>query len=275
MTAIAGIATTEFPWHGHEQSKPSKDFAQELVKQHGPSHDEAKAFAGDEKTGAPGETASGNPKSDVPAELPQVATVDQAHCTSVDMLSAAGQLGDATTQPVGVTEALLGARVFGWHALAQSYLSELAAFDASPGEGELPTEAKASLIQLESQAASVADEEPSSVAETGAMTEAPEVPHVAGPTPGIESERDPVSGMEANEPCLAAMTSVGYWAERSLRFTRQPDGLGVAWLRDYRLDAAMGSQVVRLVLQEAKARGVALDRIMLNGREAWSSRSQV
>jgi len=275
MTAIAGIATTESTWHGREQSKPSKDFAQELVKQHGSSHDDAKTSVGNETAGIQEEVVAGNPKPGVPVGPPQMATVDQARCPPMDLLSAVAQPNHATTQPVGVTEALLGARVFGWHALAQSYLSELAAFDASSSEGALPTEAKSSLIQLGSEVAGVAGEEPGGLSETWATTEAPEVPGIPGPTPGIESACDPVVDVEANESCLATMASADYWAERSLRFTRQPDGQGVAWLRDYRLDAAMGNQVVRVVLQEAKARGVTLDRIMLNGREAWSSRSRI
>jgi len=195
---------------------------------------------------------------------------EQVHATPVDGLpDVVRPLDRATAQPVGVTEALLGARVFGWHALAQSYLSELAAFDAAPDGGKLPTEASASLAQVESRAPEVASGSATGAVETPTVAGTPAALPAAGPVSEIEGASDLV---EAGAPSLAALASVDYWSERSLRFVRQPDGQDVAWLRDYRLDVAKAGLVVRLVLQEARAKGIALERIMLNGREAWSSR---
>ncbi|RDD81430.1 hypothetical protein DVJ77_12005 [Dyella tabacisoli] len=65
------------------------------------------------------------------------------------------------------------------------------------------------------------------------------------------------------------------WAERSLRFIRQREGGLVAWLRDYRAEGDEVSQMVNALRQEAKAQGLVLQKIMLNGREAWTSRNNL
>lgn len=273
MTAIVGIAAKELPRHEHGQPKPSKDFSQELSKQHVPSHDDVKAPIGDEKAELHEATVSESSKPDVSLELFHVEMLDQVRAVPVDQLSEAMQpLDRATAQPVGVTEALLGARVFGWHALAQSYLSELAAFDVVPAGDMPPAEAPVSLMPMGSRAPVGTIEEAPAAIEAPATAQASAASPDAEQAPEAGSAGDPV---DASAPSMAVMASADCWAERSLRFTRQSDGQGVAWLRDYRLDPDKAGQVVRLVLQEARTKGFTLDRIMLNGREAWSSRGQV
>lgn len=272
MTTITGITATELPRQGQKQPDLSRDFAHELAKRHAPSHDEAKASSDDEKVLFHVGNESSDLKPEALVELPRQAMADQICGVPANQFPIAIELQDrATVQPVGMTEALLGARVFGWHALAQSYLSELETFDITPDGAVRSMEEKVPSVQLEPRVARGANGAAMGVFEPPATQEALGVLPVAEPMSRIESDIDPVG---ANDPSLAATASADYWAERSLRFTRHPDGKVVAWLRDYRLDATRAGQVVRLVLQDARAKGFRLDRIILNGREAWSSRDQ-
>jgi hypothetical protein len=52
---------------------------------------------------------------------------------------------------------------------------------------------------------------------------------------------------------------------------RGSQGVSV-WLRDYRIGGDEGSQLVSAIIAQARAHGEALQRIILNGREVWTSR---
>lgn len=180
-----------------------------------------------------------------------------------------------TVQPVGVTEALLGSRIFGWHAFAQAYLSELTASNVTLNEESDPVEATLQLAQVTPSIPEVADGEAAGIRHAPSTATLSELGLVAESPRGAEGMDGHAAEAGATDPVVAAVASSDYWSERSLRFTRHADGRNVAWVRDYRLDGAEADRLVGSVLQEAQAGGLVLDRIMLNGREAWSSHGQV
>ena len=61
------------------------------------------------------------------------------------------------------------------------------------------------------------------------------------------------------------------WPESSLRLTRQRDGSATIWLRDYRMPNEGVSQMIDVLVKGAEAAGIRLGRIVLNGREVWTS----
>jgi hypothetical protein len=268
MTTIFTVdATSQAAAQQREHARqPAEDFAHELAR-----HDE-QAKQGKQSA------AKTNPSAQLDEQLPAktarpmpVAVVDEsAGLAEVQPPLDAALAIRASVTPTGVTEALLSARVFGWHAMAQAYLSELSAADkvAQPHDeshaGSMLS-ATSSESPLAPQAATAAQDLP---AEAAVST-----PSQIGQV--LQTQSRLISGNPSSEniaELAAADTSApAYWSERSLRFTRQRDGGHVAWLRDFRLSDAEASHLIQFVLQDAKAKGVALSKIMLNGREAWSS----
>jgi hypothetical protein len=178
---------------------------------------------------------------------------------------------NTVVQPTGITEALLGSRVYGVHLLAGAYLSELV---VSESEGEL-TGPHAETPQLTEQA--VAQEPAASVL----LDVNTDVPDESLPTQALVSAIDSVAESESSMPtddialantAASDGTSTLLWSERSLRFTPQRDGTAIAWVRDYRLESREAPRLIEALRGEAKAKGLLLSKIMLNGREAWSSR---
>jgi hypothetical protein len=250
---------------------PAQDFAQELAKH--PS--QAKPSSQDNQKTA---TYNGFDQEQTfkPVQAEPVATANKispqtAQPIVVDQTIATEQ--HAAVVSAGVTETLLEARVFGWHAMAQAYLSELSTADghAEPHEAMQSDQALAA-IQKEAMsetptaiviaAAPVAAEESSTAAQVGVLSKAQAIITL-----------DDAASANAVEPPVADAFASGFWPERSLRFTRQRDGSSVAWLRDFRLGDAEASHLIRFVLSDARQKGVVLSRIMLNGREVWTSPS--
>jgi hypothetical protein len=180
---------------------------------------------------------------------------------------------DATVQPTGVTEALIGSRVFGVHLLAGAYLSELYA----PG----------------CHGASLASSSPALSGSEGVAEwrDAPfGAPGRANPAMAVALPQDqaaPALDLFARTPAEVAGEEVRsaaatapeasremLWSEDSLRLTKQADGSLALWLRDYRMDDAQAARVVDAMVKEARSRGMQLGRILWNGREVWTSLNQ-
>jgi hypothetical protein len=271
MTSIVSVdAVSQYRQRDNTHSS-EKDFARELAKHEAESkaddHDGEKSTlevqAEHELEGAKPTALSSLDASGEVATAAAQATV----------LTEAQQLAQATVAPTGVTEVLLNARVFGWHALAQAYLSELTVADdsqqqhdsqsgqdiASESDAPAPAEGQASLPQTMAVTSAAAD----------TVSVAPQVEAVKQSQFSLASD----DGMSASAAPLsmAEASATSYWAERSLRFTRQRDGTSVAWLRDFRISDKEIAHLIQFVVSDAKAKGVVLSKVMLNGREAWSS----
>jgi hypothetical protein len=272
MTNILGIDPTAQAWQQDNGRSPAKDFAHELArhdeqaKPNLPNDAKANQDAGFENR-ALMETIKPEPAS-LPNEPASTASALEASVAKPSLAQEL-ELAQVTVTPTGVTQALLGARVFGWHAMAQAYLSELTAADdakphaAAQAQQESPvsdTDEEAGLSTASQPAAEVATEV------TAAEPQLPEATQLQ-----TRATSDEAISSTTTELALADTSASSYWSERSLRFTRQRDGASVAWLRDFRISDAEASHLIQVVLSDAKAKGLALSKIMLNGREAWSS----
>ncbi|HUB90325.1 MAG TPA: hypothetical protein VMA74_11435 [Dyella sp.] len=250
-----------------ESRQPAEDFAHELVKQAPQAKPSAqsnpKAASGqgfDEQQ--PFEPNPANAAPLIDDALPQTSI----QAAVLQQMQAAEQLNVA---PVGVTETLLEARVFGWHAMAQAYLSELTAADGSvKALSTNPIDQAAVAAQAEPMDASPATVVAVDAQAAEAAAEAQPIHAVAIPSSVAADEAPSVSALTST---LAGSGAQAIWPERSLRFTRQRDGSSVAWIRDFRLGDAEASHLVGWVLSDARQKGVPLSRIMLNGREVWAS----
>lgn len=172
--------------------------------------------------------------------------------------------------PTNATQELLHARVYGWHAMAQAYLSELTLADthskehASPFDGGgWDAEAGEVVAYLEPPAETSA---PSITGKTFATI--PTNTGAQSASDAMEGDPDLFGVAEVTPADIAATT---YWPEQSLRFSRLRNGSCVAWLRDFRLTEAEADQLIRFVVDDAQKNGFALSKVMLNGREAWAS----
>jgi hypothetical protein len=270
MTTIFSVFDASMPLAQQDPSRPppAEDFAHELAKHPSPvkqsTQGDGKAatpqgeFA-QEQTFGPMKAASASAPEE---SLPQL-EMPLAMATQMDA-------AEPTVAPTGVTETLLEARVFGWHAMAQAYLSELTAADgqAKPSRASQGAQAFADpppeLGGGESASGAVVTP---SVAEASNI--APQVePLVKLQQSFTSDDARPVGSIE---PAATDISASGFWPERSLRFTRQRDGSSVAWLRDFRLSDAEATHLIQVVLNDAKEKGVALSKVMLNGREVWTS----
>jgi hypothetical protein len=181
------------------------------------------------------------------------------------------QLGVAV-QPTGITEALLGSRVFGVHLLASTYLSELTAQGES-GTGTLPGVTSSTMANTSPQLQSAVSEVPLDFSETSHNASLHEEVAVAlgvlvkSEATEATSHSQPVSG--ASIALEGASTML--WPESLLRLTRERDGSAVIWVRDYRMSDEGASQVVDALVKGAETAGIRLGRIILNGREVWIS----
>lgn len=275
MTNIFGVDAASQPWQRDSTRVSEKDFAHELAKHEAeqkPGSQVKQDDQGNAKSSA--EFGSDTHESGL-ASLAVASASDEALSTAAraEVLNEAQQLADAPVAPTGVTEALLGARVFGWHALAQVYLSELTAADKEQAEQTLHAAQK-----LSSQPAiSEQDAEPSTVSMSSTLRMAEGEGVFVAPQTEIITQvqsrlgSDDATSANVAELSTADASATSYWSERSLRFTRQRDGSSIAWLRDFRISDGEASHLIQLVLNDAKANGVALSKIMLNGREAWAS----
>ena len=181
-------------------------------------------------------------------------------------------LARVAVTPVGMTEPLQQARVFGLHAFAQAYLSELSTADPQFGAADISPRADEAESEPQDEAAgespnaSVAEEP--ALAETSLATPAADMAIADAPP---SSSRLSTTSEDLAATAIGSGIGRDNWAERSLRFTRQRDGGSVAWLRDFRIGDSDVAPLISMVLSQAKSAGSALNRIMLNGREVWTS----
>jgi hypothetical protein len=254
------------------QRSNKHDFAHELVKE---ERRESSRLPTASSAAASSSRGQGSAASTAVAGASQAAT-ELALGQQMRMSSLSNDAriqADLTVAPVGLTETLVGARIYGLHMQAGGYLSELALSD------DLATKAADDGVPSSAMADKATDAPVSPVSvQAGASAAAVNIS-----TPVQAAARDVQSAMESPSNDLSPATvvsevsatsgSTAYWAERSLRFTQQPGGGKVAWLRDYRMSDREAVHLVDTLRSEASERGVALQRIMLNGREVWSSRS--
>jgi hypothetical protein len=262
MMDVTSLDPSFNPIRSGGERPPTQDFATELAKDPGrssaPRHVRAEDGARTSRTsGLPEPTdaaTSANPESPLEA-------LALEHLNTV-------------VQPIGMTEMLLGSRIYGVHLLAGAYLSELSVSEAGQEALSISSDGLAGDdVPQPSMAVSVNVSSGFVEGEGQGVATSTEVPAVLASIP-VESE-DTATATDASMPAdlATASAAVAFWPERSLRIHRDVDGGAVAWLRDYRLRSDDLPRVVDATLREAKDSGVVLSRIMLNGREAWSSRS--
>ncbi|GLQ86478.1 hypothetical protein [Dyella flagellata] len=271
MTTIFNVVDTSAQLLKREESRqPAQDFAHELAKPdvHGkqsplPTPSQTKSMASEGfDVRQSFEPAQPNADTATNETLPPLPMQDA-------VLEPVQANQPVTVAPTGVTEALLEARVFGWHAMAQAYLSELTAADAGVKQSGSWQSERGVLAE-----AAEAVSEPLALNETVAAEPAePTTGTSAVDTLPVQSLLTPNEATPAHaiEATMASSSAPALWPERSLRFTRQRDGSSVAWLRDFRLSDSEASHLIRWVLSDARAKGMALGKIMLNGREVWTS----
>lgn len=268
------------PWRSSVNRSPSQDFSDELAKDNNKAQSDTRAQAkqGNEAKADTRARGEGAPAQALLAEhaAPGAALPRDKGLPITDDLAATQEALNLAVQPIGVTEALLGSRVFGLHLLAGAYLSELAlsesATSAVASDAVRSVQSSTALPQAQTGSTeavrSVEAASPEDLAPVEALA-------VLGTL--VDSKVSPAATDAPTQTSIAEATTgtpLAQWLERSLRFTKQPDGSAVAWLRDYRVE---GDEAVRLIdslVQEAKAKGSALSRVMLNGREVWTSRSE-
>jgi hypothetical protein len=282
MADISSIDGHVSPWRSNVNRSPSQDFAVELAKEAN-SAQLAKHARSKESNEAPSDTRiqsdrAAEQSSPVISETPKS---NLLHDSNVPPVNVAGSVTEQhpvsmVVQPVGITEALLGSRVYGLHLRAGAYLSELAlSVDATSGTTFDAVKAvQSTTISIEEQAATFDSRLP---LKTIPLEGSSPVDMVVGRMTLVEEGEAPEALPEAPSQAAVATVSAGalpsQWLERALRFTRQPDGSTAAWLRDYRVSEHEVISLTGSLLQEAKARGMVLGKIMLNGREVWTSRS--
>lgn len=255
--------------HAPAERSPARDFAHELAKADaGRTWDRVPPH--DIPTVAPMAPAAVTPRE--PAGRPDTIRA----CPGVSMSAAPDvavqeQLSVAI-QPTGITEALLGSRVYGVHLLASTYLSELVA-RGEPWPKAIPGATLPAMANTSSQPYAAMPEVPHGLSGTN-QDASPHEDGVTGSSFLVKSEMaEPTSHMRSTASVSLAMAeaSTMLWPESSLRLTRQHDGSAVIWLRDYRLPDDGASRVVDALVEGAKAAGIRLGRIVLNGREVWTS----
>jgi hypothetical protein len=179
---------------------------------------------------------------------------------------------NVAVQPTGITEALPGSRVYGVHLLASTYLSELAT-RGEPDTEVIPATTLPSMADTLSPPHAVISEVPPNLSST--PQSAPLHEEVVAVLSLLVNRE--VSGATSHTPSSTSVSiasmeaSTMLWPESSLRLTKQRDGSAVIWLRDYRMPNEGASQVMDLLTKGAEAAGIRLGRIILNGREVWTS----
>lgn len=181
-------------------------------------------------------------------------------------------LGDVV-QPTGITEDLAGSRVFGVHLLASTYLSELYASTGQAASlASLNTVPSASEGMTE-DIVNVSPGAPGNV--VGAMADTSSSDEAVGVFDLLARKAVDAAMDESRSSAPATVapetSQEALWAEDSLRFTKQRDGSLTLWLRDYRMNDTQAIQVIGALVHEAGSRGMHLGRILLNGREVWTS----
>lgn len=263
---------------------PSRDFADELDKaddREARIHLRPQVAEGHSSHQAPAVTSriagGGEPiaASTVVSAASEVVPASSGSEISTGMNTKSSRQLDGVVQPTGITEALAGSRVFGVHLLASSYLSELyasadqatslASLNTVPSRSEDMTEKTCD----ESTGVSRNAADAAAMAGTSSWEEAVGVFGLLAMKvveAAIDESRSPAPTKIVPETSQEAL-----WPEDSLRLTKQLDGSLTLWLRDYRIDDTQAIHVVSALVKEAGIRGMHLGRVLLNGREVWTS----
>lgn len=271
MTTLFSVvdASAQLPVRD-ESRQPAHDFAHELAKPDAQGRQPALPTQGQAKSMAAGSFDAGQSFAPAPPNAEPARNEALSPLAMQEPMLGQGQANESVpVVPTGVTETLLEARVFGWHAMAQAYLSELTAADAGVKPSGTWPSGRAGQ-ETSAQAASDPQACNGAVAVVPAEQVAPTLAADALATPlsPTAEETTPAHALETSAPGSSAPA---LWPERSLRYTRQRDGSRVAWLRDFRLGDNEASALIGWVLNDARAKGMALGKIMLNGREVWTS----
>jgi hypothetical protein len=173
-------------------------------------------------------------------------------------------------QPVSLMGQLLASRVYGEHLLGGGYLSVMSTAEAdeqaaTTAHGVVAAETSFEAVDRVASPAAVVAE-----AQDAVGTSVTELFAATTQTPGgTDIDWNEATSASDRSSMFAAVARS--WPDHLLRAIGQPDGSCVVWLRDFRLgDADADAQVAALV-HEAHSQGTRLSRIILNGREVWSS----
>ena len=274
MTTIATIDGVTPMSQQDGQRSNKHDFAHELAKEERQESSRHAAIASAAAMSSSRGQGSGavTAAADASPAATEMALSQQMHMSSLS--NGARINADLTVAPVGLTETLVGARIYGMHMQAGAYLSELALPDALAIKASDDGVSSSAMIDDASNTP-VAPVSVKAATRTVEVNTSTPVRASSWSVQGTTDDSSPndVLPTTADLQVSTTLGSAAYWAERSLRFTHQPGGGKVAWLRDYRMSDREAAQLVDTLRSEASERGVALNRIMLNGREVWSSRS--
>ena len=211
-------------------------------------------------------------KADLAQPLPMPQALESETWSRLSMQ----QQLNVTVAPTGVTEDLLGSRIFGVHLLASTYLSQLTTREEGSADGDLmpaapmPVANETPGVHQTSIAGAISDS-PDAESEPASKDEAEIILSLIveeSMTSAADNARAPRSTALASS--VAANLT---WPESLLRLTRGSDGKTVVWLRDYRMGVDEASSMANALVEGARARGAHVGRIVLNGREIWVSQN--
>lgn len=270
MNGIAGIdAGSAWLPRDNQAASPTHDFADALTRDTPRAASRTSPATGQQRE-AEGAAANVKPGATDNLDDPSDdrATVMLAG-EATSELTTMQQQASQPVAPVGITEAFIGARVFGLHLSAQGYLSVLSAAQLSDEAHTLGMSQAdmAAAMDHEQGSTTVAAARPTT---GGVSTSEPAVVPI-----GMQFES--LAGFESDvaptvpEAAAVASASAMAWPERVIRSVRDANqGLSI-WLRDYRASAGETSKLVGELTEHARTQGERLNRIILNGREVWTS----
>jgi hypothetical protein len=275
MTSISGVDTSSAGWQDPAMRVPRNDFSHELAKgteeRTHSSSDQRAQISTDQRDSV--DVASTRDLT-IPAFIPQDSSNKEdsfaPNATGFAWSALQEQL-NAIVQPTGVTEALLGSRVFGVHLLASTYLSELSA-SSDPASNWNAEQAAPKWLETSAETGTGLAKEPTGNLSNEVEYQLPTEIGTAVDVSTDESGNAELTNLRhANTTSAAAVETLWeIWPESSMRLTKQRDGSTVVWLRDYRTSSEDASQLVASLITDANAKGIRLGKIVLNGREVWS-----
>ena len=260
-----------------EQLLKRRDFALELAKVDNPRHEVQRTR---QSLVASVPVAAGiKTPDDVSDVFPGQAKAESAVIARegdypVPLLSTQQQL-NVMVAPTGVTEDLLGSRVFGVHLLASTYLSELVTREEEGVIAGLmphvptPPETHMAVIVQQGEVGFASVRAGETAAERTPDGEAEIILNMIMNEERVSVADDP---HEIRATAIAASSAENLaWPESLLRLTKGSDGSAIVWLRDYRVNDEDASRLASALVAGAQAQGSRLGRIVLNGREIWIS----
>jgi hypothetical protein len=273
MTDIAGVDGNRAPLAVVAQRQPSRDFGEELARnrQQSERNDQSDRLTPNGEAPQEGAAQMASSPNDLETAL-HLALSGAAGAASTICL-----MQQAVVQPIGDLEAVRDARVFGVHLFAGAYLSEVSTVDGGSNDAS-STDRPADAAATAGTPSSATDDTASSATAMSSV----EIGNEWGPGATSTLSRPDASLTNPDDARLDSVTNENsyagtlvQWVDRLLRYSRQSDGGVVAWIRDFRIGADRESQVVAAVLKHASELGVMPQRVMLNGREIWSSSHNV